>query len=720
MHLFPMVLAVFLAVQSTPQVQNKPDYIEGVDVRGNKLQTSIIKNQIRTKKGDTFDQAAIDRDVKTLYAFQGGLFDDIRVLEEPGLQGGIVLVFQVKEKSRIDRIEYVGLKTYTKSDINDKLHEKKISLSKDTKYDPTVVARAVSLIKVILAEKGHQDATVEVETEKVTDTSIALTFKINEGPKIRIQEIDISGNKTFSDHTIKKQMKLVKEAGALTPFSGKDTYHALKLGDDITRIHMFYEDNGFARANVTEPTVETRTETIYHTIPFWKPLFPWGIPIPFTQRTVSRLFVGIHIEENDQYRINDVKVVGVKSPVEEVYVKAIVGLRKGDLYSAGQLRKGFESLKKFYGAGGYINFNPDPTFDFHEDSKTIDVTINVDTGKSYSIRRISFYGNTTTRDKVIRREIGLSESQVFNSNVLRTDILRINQLGFFDEIKEEDAHVDPNDKDSTVDLNIKVAEKGKNTIGLSGGASAIGGTFIGLNYATNNFLGFGENIATEIQGGTRQSAFVFSFTEPYFMDRPLSLGFSLSKTTYHYDQARDTFGLDPNRLPTGLGLENRLNYDQSRNGFTVYSSYPLRVFNRFARLGLSYEFSNSRTSSVNKATEAYFQAVTAQQNNTFISPVGSGFSEFRARKIAPSFIFSTVDNPNFPSTGKSLTASMEFTGGPLGGNVNMIRPSLELRYYKPMTKRRNVIAMRLAASKVRGFSGLTVPFYERFQAGGEY
>src|SRR6185295_15251413 len=213
-----------------------------------------------------------------------GLFDDIQVTQEPGEKGGIILVFQVKEKRRIDRIEYLGLKTFTKSDISDKLHEKKISLSKDTKYDPTVVARAVAMIKVLLAEKGHQDATVEYKAEKVTESSVALTFQINEGPKIRIQQIKITGNKTYTDRTIKSQMKLVKPSGPLTPFTGKDTYHTLKLGDDITRIRMFYSDHGFARVNVSEPTVETRPETIYRTIPFWKPLFPWGIPVPFAKR----------------------------------------------------------------------------------------------------------------------------------------------------------------------------------------------------------------------------------------------------------------------------------------------------------------------------------------------------------------------------------------------------------------------------------------------------
>jgi len=736
MHLsqmVPMVMAMLMAVQNPQPAQTiKPDTIEAVDVRGNKLPTATIKNQLRTKAGDTKDQTTIDRDVKTLYSFNGGLFDDVTVYEEPGTKGGIVIVFQVTEKKRIDKIEYIGLNTYTKSDINDKLHEKKISLGRDTKYDPTVVSRAVALIKVLLAEKGHQDATVEVTKDDLTASSVALTFHINEGPKIRIQEIKITGNKAFSEKKLKSQMKLVKPSSPLTAFNGKDTYHALKLGDDITRIRMFYSDNGYARVNVLEPTVETKPENIYHTFPFWKPLWPWGVPIPFANRDVSRLFVGIQVEENSQYRVTSVKVTGVKTPVEEVLVKQIIGFKPGDLYSDGQLRKGFDNLKKFYGQAGYINFFTDPSFEFDEEKKTVGLTLNVDTGKQYYVRRISFYGNTTTRDKVIRRELGLQEGTLFDSQRLRTDLLRINQLGFFDEIKEEDAHVDPNDtaapnvptapgdKPSTLDVNIKVSEKGKNTIGLSGGASAIGGSFIGVNYSTNNFLGYGETISADVQAGTRQSNFVLSMTEPYFRDRPIAVGFSVSATTFHYDQARDSFGLDPNHLPQGLGLESRLNYDQRQNGFSVYSSYPLRVFNRFARVGLTYQFTNSETSAINPATEAYFQAVMSQPNDSFASTVGTGFNTFRARKVTPSFTYSTVDNPNFPSSGRSYSASMEFTGGPLGGNVNMLRPAFEFRFYKPHTKRRNVFAVRFMGSHVQGFHGLTVPFYERYMIGGEY
>jgi outer membrane protein insertion porin family len=336
-----MVLAAVLAVQTPRPAQTiNSDTIEAINIIGNKLPTATIRNQLRTKPGDTFDQTSIDRDVKILYAFDGGRFDDITVLEEPGLRGGIVLIFKVVEKKTINKVEYIGLNSFTKSDLNDKLREKKVSIGRDTKYDPTLVSRAVALIKVLLAEKGHQDATVETSVEKVTESSVALTFNIAEGPKIRIQDIKITGNKAFSESKLKSQMKLVKETSPMTPFTSKDTYHALKLGDDITRIRMFYSDNGYARINVLEPTVETKPENIYHTFPFWKPLFPWGIPIPFANRDVNRLFVGIQIEENDQYRVKSVKVVGVKTPVEEVLVKTIIGFREGDLYSDGQMRKG--------------------------------------------------------------------------------------------------------------------------------------------------------------------------------------------------------------------------------------------------------------------------------------------------------------------------------------------------------------------------------------------
>src|SRR5207247_10099860 len=123
-------------------------------------------------------------------------------------------------------------------------------------------------------------------------------------------------------------------------------------------------------------------------------------------------------------------------------------------------------------------------------------TFNIEEDKQFYVKRIEFSGNTTTRDKVIRREILLDEGDMFNNRLWKISILRLNQLGFFEPIKKEQENdgVRPNNRDGTVDINLKVKEKGKNNVGLTGGVSGIAGTILGLNYQTNNFLGRGENL----------------------------------------------------------------------------------------------------------------------------------------------------------------------------------------------------------------------------------
>src|SRR5262249_1441360 len=163
-------------------------------------------------------------------------------------------------------------------------------------------------------------------------------------------------------------------------------------------------------------------------------------------------------------------------------------------------------------------------------------------------------GNTTTRDKVIRREIMVPEGQVFNSSFWDMSLQRLNQLGYFEEIKPEDAEVKPSPTEPQVDITLKVKENDRNSIALNDGRSGFGGSLRGLSYETNKFLGFGEALGVTLQGGTRQSNYQFSFTEPYLFDRPLTTGFTVFNTSYRYDQARDLFGLDPTKLPTGLGF----------------------------------------------------------------------------------------------------------------------------------------------------------------------
>jgi len=717
MMVLTVLLALFFGVVEPQTLQTfDPNRVEDVRVSHNRrVPQDTIKYQLQTKAGDRLNMDVIRADVKRLYA--QGHFDDIRVEEEDGKTGKII-IFWVKEKKTIRSVKYEGLNSITNSEVLEKLRDKKATISQESTYDPSKIKKAETIIKMMLAEKGHQDATIEATTEDIPPNSVAVTFKVTEGPKVRIEKINIAGNKVFSDGQIKKSMKLIKETSPITVFNSKDTYFDLKLADDLTRIRMLYAEHGYVRANVLDPIVETKPHQVMRTLPFIRAPFPFGIPLPFWKKKVDRYFITINIEENDQYRVGEVKVTGNKR-FNELVIRAILGLVPGEIFNEERLRKSFDNLKKLYGSQGYINFTAVPLQDFDESKKIVNLTINVDEDRQFFVNRIAFSGNTTTRDKVIRREIMVEEGQVFNSSVWDMSLQRLNQLGYFEEIKTEDAEVKPSTTEPQVDINLKVKEKGRNSIGFNGGVSGIGGSFMGLSYETNNFLGFGETLAVTLQGGTRQSQYQFSFTEPYLFDRPLTTGFTVFKTSFRYDQARELFGIDPSKLPSGLGFENRLNFEQKGSGFNVFGSYPFRIWNRF---GLNFGINHSQTSEINAATKDYFSAVKTQQEQSFLSTAGGGaFSDFHAHTLIPSFSRNRTNGPAIsPTSGYSLSTTFEYTGGPLGGTVNYLRPTLDYRMFHPMNKGRNTLAVRFLSSFVTGFRGTAVPYYQRFFLGGDF
>ena len=712
-----VLLALFFGVVEPQTLQTfDPNRVEDVRVSNNRrVPQDTIKYQLQTKAGDRLNMDVIRADVKRLYA--QGHFDDIRVEEEDGKTGKII-IFWVKEKKTIRSVKYEGLNSITNSEVLEKLRDKKATITQESTYDPSKIKKAETIIKMMLAEKGHQDATIEATTEDIPPNSVAVTFKVTEGPKVRIEKINIAGNKVFSDGQIKKSMKLIKETSPITVFNSKDTYFDLKLADDLTRIRMLYAEHGYVRANVLDPIVETKPHQVMRTLPFIRAPFPFGIPLPFWKKKVDRYFITINIEENDQYRVGEVKVTGNKR-FNELVIRAILGLVPGEIFNEERLRKSFDNLKKLYGSQGYINFTAVPLQDFDEAKKIVNLTINVDEDRQFFVSRIAFSGNTTTRDKVIRREVMVEEGQVFNSSVWDMSLQRLNQLGYFEEIKTEDAEVKPSTTEPQVDINLKVKEKGRNSIGFNGGVSGIGGSFMGLSYETNNFLGFGETLAVTLQGGTRQSQYQFSFTEPYLFDRPLTTGFTVFKTSFRYDQARELFGIDPSKLPSGLGFENRLNFEQKGSGFNVFGSYPFRIWNRF---GLNFGINHSQTSEINAATKDYFSAVKTQQEQSFLSTAGGGgFSDFHAHTLIPSFSRNRTNGPAIsPTSGYSLSTTFEFTGGLLGGTVNYLRPTLDYRMFHPMNKGRNTLAVRFLSSFVTGFRGTAVPYYQRFFLGGDF
>ena len=241
--------------------------------------------------------------------------------------------------------------------------------------------------------------------------------------------------------------------------------------------------------------------------------------------------ITITIDEGDQYRMG--KIFFRSSDPDQglvfkpEFLQKVFPLKEGDIFSAAKIRKSLDDFRKLYGEYGYIDFTPTPLTDVDDAKKLVNLTMEFDQQKQFFVRRIEFSGNTTTRDKVIRRELLIDEGQVFNNRYWELSLLRLNQLGYFETIKPENAELNRNVKAGTVDINLKVKEKGKQSISFSGGVSGISGSFIGASYQTNNFLGLGETLTISAQIGDIQKNIQFGFTEPYLFDRPISTGFTV-------------------------------------------------------------------------------------------------------------------------------------------------------------------------------------------------
>ncbi|MCI0354911.1 MAG: BamA/TamA family outer membrane protein, partial [Acidobacteria bacterium] len=342
----------------------------------------------------------------------------------------------------------------------------------------------------------------------------------------------------------------------------------------------------------------------------------------------------------------------------------------------------------------------------------VSLVIDVDEGKQFFVRRIEFQGNTTTRDKVIRRELALEEGQVYNGRMWELSLLRLNQLGYFEQLNpEQDSVVKQNVQDATVDLTLKVKERGKNSIGLTGGVSGLAGSFIGINYETNNFLGLGETLRVEASVGSRERNLLFGFTEPYLFDRPIQFGFTVFTRRFEFNQARQQELLtgQPIELPESI-LDTLQNFNQSTTGFTVQTSYQLR--RSFKRVGLTYSFDTSSVTVFSAASRQLFEQIAFRDISGRNSLEGVVTS-----KVLPSFSINRVDSSFRPTTGYSLFAGGQVAG--LGGNVRSLRPLVEFKYFRPMNRGRNVLGVRVQGAYLTGFAGQVAPPFERFYLGGD-
>lgn len=687
-----------------PQPQAKP-LIDGIIFRGNRrIPQATLRAHIFSHKGDVYDENALERDFQSLW--NTGFFDDIRAEVTDEADGGKTITFFVREKKLVRSIDYKGLSSVQQSDVLDRFREKKVGLTILSQYDPVVIKRAEVVLEELLAEHGHQFASVTARTRNIPPNSVALTFIVVEGPKVKVGDIRFVGNTVFRNIRLVRAMKYTKPAGAPPWFYWfHKTYDKDKADYDLEQVRELYQDHGYYKVVVKEPT--TKMSDTVHRAPFF--LWSWGHG--------KRVDLTIGLEEGPQYRLGRVVIRGAKLFKPEQLANGLQ-MKQGDIFNMSKVRKGLENYRKLYGAYGYINFTATP--DPEEDAKRhiINLALDFEEGQQFKVHRIEFSGNTKTRDKVIRRELMVDEGAIFSTTLWDYSVLRMNQLGFFDEIKKEDYEIKQNTQNDTVDINVKVKEKGRNSIGFSGGVSGLAGNFVGINYATNNFLGLGETLSIQTTFGTYQKMYSFGFTEPYLFDRPITSGFTVYKSDYHFDQLQQL------SAATGINYLSQQNtaygqifqnFQQNSTGFTVFASYPMHKI-PFARMGLTYQYSVSSVQTFNAATQSLFQELNYGQ---FKGP--NQLRGITTSQIMPTLTYDRLTpNDMDPHSGKSLNASLGFSGSVLGGNVNTITPRIEFKYFHPVNHGRNVLGFHFVGTTISGFSGKEPPPFNRMYMGGEY
>ncbi len=693
-------LLLFWLPQASVAQQNG-QIIQSIEVDGNRrIPKDTITSRIYTKAGDVYDENSLERDLRAVW--NTGYFDDVRIEREETPKGWTIH-FYVREKPTIRTIDYHGLSSVSQSDVLDRYKKVKVGLTVDSPYDPTKVIKAKVVLQQLLAEHGRQFATIAVQVQQIPPASVAVTFNVKEGPKIKVGNIKFTGNKHVPTRKLRAAMKNLKPLGVPNSIFLENvfsrTFDASKLEEDAERVRDAMQHAGYFKAVVQDPQTKLRTiEGGFH------------IPI-FQKRPAKVMDINISVEEGSKYHLKAITFKNNNAIKNTAFLRGLFPIKDGDTFDTHQIGKGIESMRKAYGQIGFINFSAAPSTEIDDDKKLITLNVDMDEGKAFFVRRIEFQGNTTTRDRVIRRELLVQEGQVFNTQAWEVSVLRLNQLNYFETLKpEEDTERKLDEQNGTVDLIVKVKEKGKQSIGLTGGVSGLEGSFIGLNYETNNFLGLGETLQLQANVGSLSRVLLLGFTEPYMFDRPLQLGFTVFSRRFDFNQARQASIIAGQQinLPNSV-LNQLLNYNQSSTGFSGTLRYALG--RSFKSVGLAYSFDNTTINTFSDASRNLFQTVNFRNISGPDALKGIVTSS-----VTPSYGYSTIDSPVRPHKGSSFFLSTEVAG--LGGNVKFYRPVAAYTKWHPLYGQ-NTLGFRLQGSFIGGWGGTEAPPYQRFYMGGE-
>ncbi|MGB7297442.1 MAG: outer membrane protein assembly factor BamA [Candidatus Aminicenantales bacterium] len=653
-----------------PLALSGQERIERIDIIGNERVTSdTIRYYLTAREGDYFSEDSLRQDFRVLWST--GFFSDLRIEEETGSSGKVVKIF-VEENPVIKTINYKTGKKVKEDDIVNKLKEKDEYVLPYSYYSPAKLQKVKDTIIDLLLEKGLFAAQVDVQTDRKGQNEVEVLFKIDEGPKLRVGEVLFTGLPKVPQSELQLAMDSNRPHSLISWIAGKDVYKENKLQEEAENIRIKFQELGYMEATVGEPSIEEMTKTTV----FLK-----------KQKMMKIVFP---VNAGYRYSVGEVAVDGSKI-ISTDYLRSLIKFEKGEIYSTKLREKSVEDIGEAYRNIGYLYTQVQPVESLDPKNKRVNVTYSIYEGDVAYLHRLDFRGNNYTKDKVIRREMLLREGDPFSLALFKDSILRVKQLGLVDLEKEPDIKPNPDDP-SQIEAIVHVKELQRNNIQFTAGYSGYEGFFIMLSYQTVNFLGAGENVEVTAQYGKRIKNYVFGFSEPYVFDLPVTLGFNIYDRYLIYPYL----------------------YERKGRGADFILGARIRGYLR-GNLTYSYEKVDIRPTTDTGYDPYYSMGYSSYYPGYY---PGYGYGKYTVSAIIPTIYRSTVDSPLTPTRGTMILASLKYAGGPLGGEVDFIKPKLEFTFWRP-TLSKQVFGFHLLYNFIRRTGGSDVPFWERFYLGGE-
>ncbi|MBW2595247.1 MAG: outer membrane protein assembly factor BamA [Deltaproteobacteria bacterium] len=611
--------------------------IAKINFTGNlRIEDGVIYNVLKSTKGKLLSKQEISSDIKAIYKM--GYFKDVTA-KVTGTDEGKVIDFILEELPVITSVGIKGNDDIEKEDL-----EGIISVKEKQILNLSRIKSDIENIKTLYRNEGYLNAEVKYSVDE-NKKGARVVFDITENRKLYIKEITFEGNRAYTDKEL-RDMTETSEWGIFHFITDSGVFNEYKLKQDVNRLVVFYLNNGYVDARIGEPEIAHDKEGIY---------------------------IKIHIIEGKQFRVGNVKITGDMLTVPRSELMAQLRITEKDYFDREAIIRDIDILTEACNKEGYAYASVVPRTVSRNEEQRIDVTYNIDKADLVYINRIYITGNTSTRDKVIRRELAAVEGDLYDSSKVKMSYMRLNRLRYFEEVNFQ---TEKGADEGFMDVNVHVKEKATGMFSVGAGYSATDKMVLTAQISEQNLFGRGQTLGLGAYFGSSKTSYKLSFVEPWLFDIPLWSKFELWSMERDYDA-----------------------YDVNTKGFGTTLGYPLFEYvTGYAGYRLTID------NITNIASNAS-QYIMDQKGETTSSGVTLSLSR------------DTTDDRMFPSRGSKNSVSTEVTGTIFQGDVSFARHIADSRWFFPMPLD-TVFGIHGRIGHIQGLEGKEIPTFERFYLGG--